>query len=76
MPRAVTAPTLDELRGAGTVSVPQAAAFLGISGDLAYELIAARKFPHLKLGRRLRVPAAELLDLVGRPVATDPKEAA
>ena len=46
-----------------TLSVDEAAALLGISRALAYELIARRELPSLGLGRRIVVPrrALELL---------------
>ncbi|MGH8977692.1 MAG: helix-turn-helix domain-containing protein [Acidimicrobiia bacterium] len=37
-------------------SVAEAAHMLGISRAFAYELIAAGKLPHVRLGRRIVVP--------------------
>ncbi len=36
-----------------TLTVPEAAEVLGISRTLAYELVARRELPALRLGRRL-----------------------
>jgi len=38
------------------LSVREAAALLGISKDLAYELVRTGEIPALKLGRRVVVP--------------------
>jgi excisionase family DNA binding protein len=45
-------------------SVAEAAAILGISKDLAYDLIAAGELPSLHFGRRVVVPRKALLSLV------------
>jgi predicted DNA-binding transcriptional regulator AlpA len=58
IPNPSTHPTLD---------VPSAAALLGCSPWTAYELIKRGEFPVsvLALGRKIRVPTAPLLDLLG-----------
>lgn len=38
------------------LTVSEAAAALGISRSLAYELVARREIPSLRLGRRIVVP--------------------
>ncbi|HBW18767.1 MAG TPA: hypothetical protein DEH11_07010, partial [Actinobacteria bacterium] len=38
------------------LSVEEAGALLGISRDLAYDLVASRQLPSVRLGRRLVVP--------------------
>ena len=38
------------------LSVEEAGALLGISRDLAYDLVARRELPSVRLGRRLVVP--------------------
>lgn len=43
-----------------TLTVEEAAASLGISRNLAYELIAKNKLPSVRLGRRLVVPRQAL----------------
>ena len=50
---------------AATLTVPQAAAALGISTRTAYYLIAEDKFPVpvIRLGRTIRVPRAALNNL-------------
>jgi excisionase family DNA binding protein len=50
-----------------TVTVEEAAALLGIGRRLAYELIRSDEFPTtvIRLGRRIVVPAAPLLELLG-----------
>ena len=47
-----------------TLSVDEAAALLGISRALAYELVARRELPSLRLGRRIVVPRRALEQLV------------
>jgi excisionase family DNA binding protein len=45
-------------------SVPEAARLLGISRAFAYELVARGELPHLRLGRRIVVPRAAIVELV------------
>ena len=47
-----------------TLSVEEAAAVLGISRALAYELVGRGELPCLRLGRRIVVPRRALLALV------------
>ena len=52
------------------LSVPEVAELLGISRAFAYELVARRELPALRLGRRLVVPLhliEELLRQRGQP---------
>ena len=42
------------------LSVEEAAELLGISRDLAYDLVARREIPSVRLGRRLVVPRRAL----------------
>lgn len=51
-----------------TLSVEEAGRLLGISRGLAYEAARRGELPTIRLGRRLLVPRARLLELVG----TDP----
>jgi excisionase family DNA binding protein len=51
-------------------SVPEVAELLGVSRAFGYELVARGDLPSLRLGRRLVVPRAALLALVG--VSTPP----
>jgi excisionase family DNA binding protein len=46
------------------LSVPEAGQLLGISRAFAYELIARGELPFMRLGRRIVVPKAALLELV------------
>jgi excisionase family DNA binding protein len=49
-----------------TMTVSEAAAVLGISSALAYELVARGEIPAIRLGRRIVVPTKRLGDLVLR----------
>lgn len=42
------------------ISIPEAAALLGISRNLAYEMARQRQLPVVRFGRRLLVPRAAL----------------
>jgi excisionase family DNA binding protein len=42
------------------LSIEEAGALLGISRDLAYDLVARRELPSVRLGRRLVVPRLAL----------------
>lgn len=46
------------------LSVTEAAAWLGISRTLAYELVARGELPSLRLGRRVLIPRRPLERLV------------
>jgi excisionase family DNA binding protein len=46
------------------LSVRDAAALLGISKDLAYDLVRSGEIPSLRLGRRVVIPKRRLLKLV------------
>ena len=43
-----------------TLTVPEAAAVLGIGRDLAYRAAARGELPTIRIGRRLVVPRAQL----------------
>lgn len=49
------------------LSVEEAGALLGISRDLAYDLVARGELPLVRLGRRLVVPRRALEEALGRP---------
>ncbi len=49
------------------LSVPEAAAALGISRSLTYELVARREIPSIRLGRRIVVPKEAIKDIL-RPL--------
>lgn len=59
--------TLDELRsGPPTLSIEQAARYLGVSRAYGYTMAREGRLPTIKLGaRRVRVPALSLLKLLG-----------
>lgn len=48
-----------------TVSVEEAARLLGVGRGLAYEAARRGEIPTIRLGRRLLVPRARLLALLG-----------
>lgn len=50
-----------------TITVEQAGEVLGISRCSAYRAATTGELPTIKLGRRLLVPTARLLDLLGLP---------
>lgn len=67
--------TLAEIRERPTVSVPEAAAVLGISTQSAYRMVRDGRLPVVhQLGRTRRVQSAALLHLLGAD--PDPAEAA
>jgi excisionase family DNA binding protein len=47
-----------------TLTVEEAAALLGISRGLAYELVAKGDIPSLRLGRRIVVPRRRIEQMV------------
>lgn len=51
-----------------TMTVEEAAEILGISRNLAYDLVAADQIPNLRLGRRIVVPRAALIRMLERGV--------
>jgi predicted DNA-binding transcriptional regulator AlpA len=60
--------TTDDLRALPPVlDVPTAGRLLGLGRSAAYDLIGAGRWPTpvLRLGRRLRIPTAPLLALLG-----------
>jgi len=54
-----------------TISVEQAAKLLGVSRSAAYRAAASGQLPTLAFGRRLRVPTAPLLRMLGGLVEED-----
>jgi excisionase family DNA binding protein len=51
-----------------TLSVEEAGELLGIGRSLAYSKAASGELPSIRLGRRLVVPTAAILRLLGREV--------
>jgi excisionase family DNA binding protein len=54
----------------GLLTVPEAARLLRISRNLAYELVAQRQIPALRLGRAIRVPRHALIEWIVRSADT------
>lgn len=54
----------------GLLTVPEAARLLRISRNLAYELVAQRQIPALRLGRAIRVPRHALIEWIARSADT------
>lgn len=54
---------------ADMMTVREASAYLRISTDTAYELIARNQLPHLRLGRVIRVPRFGLEQWIARESA-------
>jgi excisionase family DNA binding protein len=50
-----------------TISVEHAAKLLGVSRSAAYRAVAAGQLPVLRLGRRIYIPTARLLAMLGVP---------
>lgn len=48
-----------------TVTVDQAAALLGLSRNGAYNAIREGEIPHIRIGRAIRVPSAQLRKMLG-----------
>lgn len=47
------------------VTVAEAAAMLGVSRSTAYEAVRAGSIPYIKVGRRVLIPIARLMQMVG-----------
>lgn len=58
-----------------TLTVEEAGELLGIGRSLAYEKAASGELPSIRLGRRLVIPTASLLRLLGRDIETAPRAA-
>lgn len=48
----------------GTMTVEQAAKWLGIGRSLAYRMVNEGKIPTIRMGRRILVPVAKLEEMV------------
>ena len=57
--------------GCLTLTVDEAAAMLGISRGLAYELVRQGRLPSVRLGRRILVPRAALVAFLDQQATTD-----
>jgi hypothetical protein len=63
--------TLDELRARPTVSVPVGGACLGLSRNASYEAAKRGDLPTIRIGRRVVVPTAPLLRMLGASEPSD-----
>lgn len=54
-----------------TYTVPEAAELLGVSRGVAYEAARTGELPTIRLGRRLLVSRARLMELLGETHAAD-----
>ena len=54
------------------MTVSEAAAVLGISRGLAYQLVASGELPAIRLGRRIVVPQRAIDALLGEPAEPSP----
>jgi excisionase family DNA binding protein len=52
-----------------TYTVEEAARLCGVSRGVAYQAVAAGEIPSLKVGRRILVPRARLLALLGEDLS-------
>lgn len=60
--------TPDEARRRGTLSVDEAAALCDVGRDAMYDAVHAGTVPRLPLpGRKIRIPAGHLLEMLGYP---------
>ena len=51
-----------------TLTVPEAARVLGIGKNLAYDAVARGEIPSIRIGRRILVPVASLVQLLEKSV--------
>ncbi len=63
---------MSENGGALTVSVAEAAKLLGISRNLAYDLVREGRLPHVRLGRRILVPRFGLEQWLAKEADIEP----
>ncbi len=50
------------------LTVPQTATLMGMSIRSTYRAIEADAIPHIRMGRRISIPTAKLLDQLGLPL--------
>ncbi len=68
-PTAPTVGTTDEPRQMPPLlTVPQTASLIGMSLRSTYRAIEADAIPHIRMGRRISIPTAKLLDQLGLPL--------
>ena len=61
-------PDPPELSRRLALSVDEAAALLGVSRDLVYDLVASGEIPSLRLGRRIVVPRHALEQVINSAI--------
>jgi excisionase family DNA binding protein len=61
--------TVDDVRPLATLNAQQAASVLGCSDDAVYDAIKRGEIPSLRLGRKILVPVAPLLAMLGQEAA-------
>ena len=71
VPTATHHEILADVRGRATCEVPDAGALLGLSRSSAYRAAARGEIPTIRLGRRLVVPVAKLLEMLGEGRTND-----
>ncbi|GJE48426.1 hypothetical protein GOFOIKOB_1456 [Methylobacterium tardum] len=64
-----------ERTGAKTISIDEAAAWLGISRNGAYEAAKRGEIPTIKIGRLLKVPVVPFERMLGLSVSTSAEAA-
>ena len=58
--------TVEDVRPLATLNVHETADLLGTSEDAIYDSIRAGRLPSLRLGRKVLVPVAPLLAMLGQ----------
>ena len=71
----VEAPSLTDLRSQRTVTITEAAAFLGMSTASGYRAAHDGTLPTIRVGRVLRVPVPALFSMLGLPYELPPTTA-
>lgn len=63
--------TVDEARARPTIRADEAAYLLGVSTDAVYRAAETGQLPALRVGRRVLIPTARLLELLGAAPAQE-----
>jgi excisionase family DNA binding protein len=66
--------TVGDLRRRPTITVQEYARFVGVSRDTVYEAAARGELRVLRLGRRVLVPTAPILEALGYALAQNEPE--
>jgi excisionase family DNA binding protein len=59
------ASSISSIAGRVTITVPEAGDLLGVGRTAAYDAVARGELPALRIGRRILVPVAPLLAMLG-----------